>query len=313
MVALAISALAIFLLIEKVNLRAALGDVGHISIRLVLLVVALNIPTTLLRALRSQVLVRHLGHRVPFLRMNGVDLAGQTLSWITPAATGDLSRPYLWRNHDRVPVSAGVAVVIYERLVTLAQMGAVGGVLAAAVYLPPAAVLGIAAAALVVLAGPWWLSLVTRHYSGPGLGVGRRGLVGGLLRSLDQLQELGRSARLTALFAVITLLVFVISGLQVLLLVWGVKAAVGLGVAVAAFCLSQVAGSVSTLPFGIGATDVVTIALLVAGGVPRLDAVAVTVLVRLVMTLPLGTAGALGILILGRPRLPADEPAASRS
>jgi hypothetical protein len=37
------------------------------------------------------------------------------------------------------------------------------------------------------------------------------------------------------------------------------------------------------------------------------DAVAVTVLVRVAMTLPLGIAGAIGIMLLGRPRIPEEE------
>jgi hypothetical protein len=37
--------------------------------------------------------------------------------------------------------------------------------------------------------------------------------------------------------------------------------------------------------------------------------VAVTVLVRVAMTLPLGIAGALGIMLLGRPRIPEEEAA----
>ena len=303
---LAVSALAIWLLLGKVDVAAALGAAGRLSWRVVALVVLLNVPTTLLRALRSQLLMRRLGHRVPYWRMTGVDLAGQTLSWITPAAAGDLSRPYMWRNRDRVPVSAGVAVVIYERLVTMMQLGVVGGVLAAALYLPAAGVVAVAVGGLVALAAPWWLSRGARRWAPTG-GTGRRGPIGGLLRSLRQLESLGLSPRLTTLFAICTLAVFALSGLQVGLLAWGIGAGVSLGVAIAAYCLSQVAGSVSTLPFGIGAADVVTIALLVAGGMARVDAVAVTVLLRLLLTLPLGLAGAGGILVLGRPRIAPDE------
>jgi len=308
LVVLLISAAVIYGLVRKVNPAQVVSKAGHVSWRLVGVAIALNLATTLLRARRSQILLRRLGHPVPFVRMNWVDLAGQTLSWLTPAASGDLSRPYLWRNHDRVPVSAGVATVVYERLVTIVQLGVVGGVLAAAIYLPALAAAGLAVAGLVVIAGPWWVSLATRHYFGVSLPTGRHGLVAGILRSLVRLEELGLAWRVGAIFALYSLLIFVISGLQVLVLVWGVGAGVSLGVAIAAYCISQVIGSVSTLPFGIGAADVTTAALLVAGGLGKVDAVAVTVLVRLAMTLPLGIAGAVGIMLLGRPRIP-DEPA----
>jgi uncharacterized membrane protein YbhN (UPF0104 family) len=304
---LAISALAIFLLVRKVvESPGGISTPAHISWGLLAFSILLNVPTTLLRALRSRLLLRRVGHDVPFLRLNGVNLAGQTLSWITPAATGDLSRPYLWRNRDAVPVSAGVAVVLYERFVTLLQLGVVGGVLAALVYLPAMAAVGLGAAGLVALAAPWWVSLLTRRFLPPTAAQHRHGVLGGILRSLTQLEEMGVSARLTALFAVCTVLVFLISGFQVVVLAWSIGSGLGLGVAIGAYCLSQVAGSISTLPFGIGASDAVMVGLLVAAGSLRIDALAITVLVRLAMTLPLGIAGAFGILALGRPRLRAQ-------
>ena len=309
LIVLLISAAVIYLLVRKVNPGQVVSKAGHVSWKLVGVAIALNLVTTLLRARRSQILLTRLGQHVPFVRMNWVDLAGQTLSWLTPAASGDLSRPYLWRNHDRVPVSAGVATVVYERLVTIVQLGIVGGVLAAAIYLPALETAGLAVVGLVLLASPWWASVVTRHYFTTGIPPERHGLVGGILRSLVQLEELGLAPRLGAVFAFYSLVVFAVSGFQILLLVWGLGAGVTLGVAIAAYCVSQVIGSVSTLPFGIGAADVTTAALLVAGGLTKVDAVAVTVLVRVAMTLPLGIAGAVGIMLLGRPRIPEDEAA----
>jgi uncharacterized membrane protein YbhN (UPF0104 family) len=310
LIVLLISAAVIYGLVRKVNPGQVVSKAGHVSWRLVGVAIALNLVTTLLRARRSQILLTRLGQHVPFVRMNGVDLAGQTLSWLTPAASGDLSRPYLWRNHDRVPVSAGVATVVYERLVTIVQLGIVGGVLTAAIYLPAAETAGLAVAGLILLASPWWATRIVRHYFTTGIPPERHGLVGGILRSLVQLEELGLSPRLGAVFALYSLIIFAVSGFQILLLVWGLGAGVTLAVAIAAYCVSQVIGSVSTLPFGIGAADVTTAALLVAGGLTKVDAVAVTVLVRVAMTLPLGIAGAVGIMLLGRPRLLEDEGAA---
>jgi uncharacterized membrane protein YbhN (UPF0104 family) len=310
-VVLAISAAVIYGLYRKLNPGQVISQAGHVSWRLVGVAIALNLVTTLLRARRSQILLKRLGHPVPFVRMNWVDLAGQTLSWLTPAASGDLSRPYLWRNHDRVPVSAGVATVVYERLVTIVQLGIVGGVLAAAVYLPALEAAGLAVVGLVLLASPWWASVISRRFFTTGIPPERHGLVGGILRSLVQLEELGLAPRLGAVFAFYSLVIFAVSGFQILLLVWGLGAGVTLGVAIAAYCISQVIGSLSTLPFGIGAADVTTGALLVAGGLTKVDAAVVVLLVRVAMTLPLGIAGAVGIMLLGRPRIPDEAPAAT--
>ena len=65
-------------------------------------------------------------------------------------------------------------------------------------------------------------------------------LVGGVLRSLVQLEELGLAPRLGAVFAFYSLAVYAVSGFQILLLVWGLGAGVTLGVAIAAYCVSQV-------------------------------------------------------------------------
>jgi len=70
-----------------------------------------------------------------------------------------------------------------------------------------------------------------------------------VLRSLVQLEELGLAPRLGAVFAFYSLAVYAVSGFQILLLVWGLGAGVTLGVAIAAYCVSQVIGSLSTLPF----------------------------------------------------------------
>jgi uncharacterized membrane protein YbhN (UPF0104 family) len=310
LIVLVISAAVIYGLVRKVDPASVISKAGHTSWKLAAIAIVLNLPTTLLRARRSQILLTHLGHRVPFVRMNWVDLAGQTLSWLTPAASGDLSRPYLWRNHDRVPVSAGVATVLYERLVTLLQLAVIGGLLASTIFLPMVAVAGLTVASLVLLAVPWWASLLTRTAHGQELPTARS-LKAGVLRALLHLQDLGGSARLTTVFTAYTLLVFLLSGLQIMLLAYAVGASLALSVAVAAYCISQVAGSISTLPFGLGAADLVTIGLLTAGGLNHPAALVVTVLVRVAMTLPLGVAGAVGIMLLGRPRIPDETITAS--
>lgn len=308
-IVLLISAGVIVGLLQKVNPGMVIQKSGHVAWSRVWLAIALNIPVSALRAWRSQYLVDRLGYRVPWLRMAGSQLAGQTLSWLTPAAAGDMVRPYMWRNWDGVPVSAGVAAVLYERLVTVFQMGVLGGWLATAVFLPAAAVAGLSVVALVVLLAPWWMSVLTRRLHRTEHTGGRPGIVAGLLRALVRLQDLGLSLRVAVIFTSLTLGVFLLSGFQILLIAWGVGAGLALWVAVSAYCLSQLAGSVSTLPFGLGATDVVVIGLLTATGMGAVSAAAITILLRLATTLPLGIAGAIGILILGRPRLPdGDQP-----
>ena len=57
--------------------------------------------------------------------MAPIQLVGQTSSTITPAASGDYVRAYLWRSSNSVPVRVGAAVVTFERLYSLFLMVAV--------------------------------------------------------------------------------------------------------------------------------------------------------------------------------------------
>ena len=136
LIVLLISAAIIYALVRKVNPAQVVSKAGHVSWRLVGVAMALNLVTTLLRARRSQILLKRLGQHVPFVRTTWVDLAGQTLSWLTPAASGDFSRPLpLAQSRPRSRSSAAgdrdVRAAGHHR-----PVGIVGGVLAAAIYLP---------------------------------------------------------------------------------------------------------------------------------------------------------------------------------
>jgi uncharacterized membrane protein YbhN (UPF0104 family) len=99
-----------------------------------------------------------------------------------------------------------------------------------------------------------------------------------------------------------------VSALQIELLAGGVGVALPLWVAAAAFALSQVVGSASSLPFGIGPADAVLVAFLVHAGTGSGGALAITLLTRLAVTVPLGLAGAIAYLRLshgGAARAPA--------
>src|ERR1700686_4503254 len=91
----------------------------EVDLGLVIGALLVNIPIVLLRALRAQVLLRFLGHEISLRAMIPVQLVGQTSSTVTPAASGDYVRAYIWRRLDAVPVRDGAAVVTYERLFSL--------------------------------------------------------------------------------------------------------------------------------------------------------------------------------------------------
>jgi uncharacterized protein (TIRG00374 family) len=265
--------------------------------RPLLAALALNVPIVLLRALRAQVALRFLGHRISLRSMIPVQLAGQTSSTVTPAATGDYVRAYMWRRAESIPVRDGAAVVTFERLyslfllvvvsvllVTLASHGWLGWSAVAA-----GLVVATIAPAAIELATPpaverWALRRITA-----GRLLGR--FAEGALEMADNLRRLLRSPLILVQTSAITMGVFVISGLQVMLILAGLGDAIGVTQAVAVYATSQVAGILSTLPFGLGAADAILVAVLSSYGVSIADSATTAVLFRAVSTLPLALAG----------------------
>jgi uncharacterized membrane protein YbhN (UPF0104 family) len=265
----------------------------------------LNIPIVLLRALRAQVALRSLGHKVPFGSMVPVQLVGQTTSTVTPAASGDYVRAYIWRRTQSIPVRDGAAVVTFERiyslsllivvtvlLITLPRHGWIGWAAVAAgllvATLAPAAVEPVTPPALE----RWALGRIT----------GGRLLsrfTEGALETADNLRRLFRSPGLLTQTSALTIAVFVLSGVQVMLLLTGLGDSVRITEAVAVYTTSQVAGILSTLPFGLGVADAILVTLLSGYGVGLADSATTAVLFRATSTVPLALAGLVAYSRLG--------------
>jgi uncharacterized membrane protein YbhN (UPF0104 family) len=257
----------------------------------------LNILIVVLRAMRAQVCLSFLGCRISLRSMIPVQLIGQTSSTVTPAASGDYVRAYIWRRLDSVPVRDGAAVVTYERLYSLFLLVVVAALL---ISLPRRGWIGwvavagglglatLAPAALELVTPPhlerWALRQITR-----GRWLGK--FAEGALEMADNLRRLLRSPILLIQTSAITIGVFILSGLQVMLLLAGLGDSVGITQAVAVYATSQVAGILSTLPFGLGAADAILVALLSGYGIGLADSATAAVLFRAVSTLPLALAG----------------------
>ncbi|TMD34204.1 MAG: flippase-like domain-containing protein [Chloroflexi bacterium] len=252
---------------------AILESLGEVDPLPLLGALLLNVPVVALRAVRAQVVLRFLGHTVSFRSMLPVQLVGQTSSTVTPAASGDYLRAYIWRRQHDIPVRAGAAVVTFERLYSLFLL-----------------------LALAVLARITSGRLLGRYASGA-------------LEMADNLRRLLRSPQLLTLASGITLTIYVLSGLQVALLITGLGDTIHITQAVAAYAISQTAGILSTLPFGLGASDAIVVTFLAGYGLPVGEAATVAVLLRGVSTLPQALAGLVAYLRLDGSVAP--EPAAA--
>lgn len=255
----------------------------------------LNAPVVLLRAWRAAAVLRQLGHRVPVGRMLAVQLIGQTSSSLTPAASGDFARAYFWKRDDAVPLRVGAATVAFERVYSFLLMLAVAVLL---VFLPRHGLWGWAAAAIclfVVACVPLGAPRTSARLEQSVL-VGLAGLplVGGLggrlLAAVDLLRDASRSPGLLARTSALTLAIFAVSGLQIWVLLVGLGHRVPITQAVAVYAVSQVGGTVSMVPFGLGPADVLVVSAFAGYGVDLSTAASLALLLRAVTTLPLALA-----------------------
>lgn len=269
-------------------------SLGHADLLLLAAAVALNVPPVLLRSWRSHLVLERLDGHVPLWRLTTSQVIGLTLSGITPAASGDLIRAYMWRREDGVPVRVGALVVVFERVWSLLLMGLLG-LSMVAVQVGDWRLRLVAAVSWVCLGLPWlgnrlgllpWgLGLLTR------LPLIRR-KASQLERSADEAALVAEDLWLQAQFLVLSLLIFAFGGAQVWLLVIGVGGAVPLVATIGAYCLAQVGGAISSLPFGLGAGDALLVVVLLQAGLGAHQGAAVAILLRVATTLPLALAAA---------------------
>lgn len=273
--------------------RVAAG-LGHTNPLLLTACLALNLPVILFRTARSHLLLRRLDARVSPWRLATSGVIGLTLSGITPAAGGDLVRAYLWRRDDGVPVHSGALVVIVERVGSLALM-AVLGLSTLAVELTSWQLRVVAALSWICLGLPWLASRA--GFGSWGIEqVTRLPLIRRwgtqLERSADEVSVLSEDVPVQAWFLALSALIFAVSGAQVWLLVLGIGSSVPYLAAVAGYCLSQVGGAISTLPFGLAAGDALLVLVLTQAGVAAHLGAAAAILLRVTTTLPIALAAA---------------------
>jgi len=290
-----------------------------LSVPALLLAVALNAPITLVRNLRTKLVLKRLGHDVGWWSLTRTQLAGQTLSNLTPAASGDLVRAWMWRRDDGVPGATGVAAVVYERVLSLVLLLGAGAAFFAPTVAGPGATAVICVGAALLIATPWVLARVApaRHLAARLLALTSRLPV---LRSrTEPLRRMGRAvgelaadAPLLGTFTLTTLAVFVLSGLQIWLLTAGLATEAPeptLTAATGIYGLSQAGGSLSALPFGVGPADAVVVGLLMRTGIAFGLSTTVALLLRAAVTLPIALAAAAAVAAGRRDGTEADaEP-----
>ncbi len=259
------------------KLRAALEQLGWIGCALVL---ALSTSNYLLRFLRWQLYIAHLGHRLGSWHHLVVYLSGFALT-VSPGKGGEAVRSLYLREHG-VAYSESIAALFVERLVDFLSMVILAGFIAADARAYAPLLAGALAATLIVV------SLLGRAFLADLVAaLGRRstGRLGGALTGLSNLLRCSHrllQPRLLLAGLVLGVVAWGAEGLGFHRILQGLQLDLGAATATGIYAIAALAGAAAFfMPGGIGGMEVVMTTMLVARGATLPVAVIATLLCRL--------------------------------
>jgi uncharacterized membrane protein YbhN (UPF0104 family) len=272
---------------------------------LVALALTLNAAVVALWGLRSWMLLRAAGERVPLRGLLPLGALAFTVNSVTPGSTGELVRAYLLKVRYGVGYSTGGAVILFERFGALVYMAATAGscwVVTRMGFSLPSVVIAIG-----LLGGAACMPFLGVRLARVGLLLPGHRLVGtqrwlrlhdGMSRMAAALAALALRPRTALAFFVASLATFAVFTAQLWLIIGAIGQSLDPVSTWGALGLSMVAGVLSLLPFGLGATDIVLAAFLGIAGVTPMGAGLAVLAFRLTSTLPLAVSGALSYAIM---------------
>lgn len=249
--------------------------------------IALNLPICALFGLRMHLVLLRFGHHLaPDLILTSA-VVGNVAGALTPASSGEILRAAALRSHSEVSVDDAVALVVFERGLSLYMLSL--GTLAAfsATVLSFPAAIAACAACLAALALPFLLAPILDHLPAGSSGSFFGRLIERLRSMGSQLRFLLRSPSLLVPWFAVTAAIFAIFTLQFWLLARSIEDVVSPTEVWIAFGASQLAAIVSLIPLGLGASDASLAAILNKYGMTLESGATVAILVRAASTLPL--------------------------
>lgn len=268
--------------------------------------IALNVVVLVLWAARSGNLLGAAGRPVGIVPLIPMTSFANTINNLTPGSMGELVRLYLLRAHHGVEYGIGAAVVLIERVVAIGYLA--GSALILWLGHAWAVAWGIQLGALAILAvlPAAWYGLGLRPSAvvavlplGRLVGRERWGHAVAALRRVDTtVARLLTDPLRASVFALLSAAIYATYTVQLVLVAGAFGQALDPFVAWGALGLGITAGVISLLPFGLGSTDLVVVALLSAAGTGTVEATAIVLTYRLVSTLPLGLIGVASYALL---------------
>jgi uncharacterized protein (TIRG00374 family) len=299
----------IALLAWRTHLWEAGDLLRDVNLTFIAIAVLLNLVIIAAWAARSASLLGALGHAISFRSLVPIVCFANTINGLTPASAGEIVRAVLLNRRHEVPYRDGAAVIILERVYALGLIAATAATCFLGVVVGPVAAIALIVISIAAFATPWLgyrrglrFRTAVQRVGRPAIERSRR------LRALadafgdveDRVAEILRSARSTVVFVALTSLVFITMDVQLWLVGQSIGVAIDPVVGWAALGLGALAGVLSALPFGLGAADAVIAVVLIGQGLEPSTAALITILMRLVGTLPTGIVGAASYVYLNR-------------
>ena len=255
------------------DLESFVAVVSELPGTLWMQVIALSILSYLLRFARWNHFIAALGHRVPFVHNLEIYLAAFALT-LTPGKAGETIRSvYLHPYGVSYPHSIGAFVS--ERLLDLVAVGALAS-LGMSMYPEQRPWMLMAIASIVIVI----LLLRSRLITLIGRRTARSSVVGHATTLIATIHFL-LSGRRLAVAAPLSLAAWAAQGVSLYLIVHSLGYELAAGTVIAIYCLSILAGAASFIPGGLGATETAVMLLLSAKGVLQSDAIAVSLISRM--------------------------------
>ena len=273
------------------------------AVPLLALAAAVNLLAIPLWALRTRLVLRYLGYHAGLPSLMLLTAFANVGNQILPAAGGEVARgTYLSKLHD-VPAASTAAALVFERLFGFLLMAATAFGALVALRLGVGA--GVAAGVVAVLCAVGALTVVGRVRrrergslpAGAGM---RRRFVASLASMSGEVRDLAAHPGLLGGFTAISL------GVYAVLTAGFMLAAAAMGISldpVQAWALhgaGMTIGTLSAIPFGLGASEATIASIGAWAGLAVVDVLAAAVGMRLALTLPMGLLGAASYLALSK-------------
>jgi uncharacterized protein (TIRG00374 family) len=277
--------------LATVDLRGAWEALQGADLWLVAIVVLLNLPFALLFTARSHLILTRLGYAVPLPLLLPISVLGNVAGMFTPAASGEYLRVTALKRAANVATDHGIALVLYERSVSIYLFLLTAVACLGIAYLPIAAAATLGALCLALCALPWaTATFLLPHLPAASALAGESVLAAiarYVLKMAEQMRVLLVNAGLFLRWALLTVAIFGLMALQLKLLASSVAESISLPEAWIAMAATGLAIIASLLPFGAGIGDGSLTAVLTRMGVEFEHAAAIVLLLRATTTIPL--------------------------